>query len=176
MNKPLFDALLGMSQARSAFDERVLSALETFMKGEEETRAATRTPIPVLIPSAREGGLILLKPGQHAGPITEQVSWTTWKMVGFGLSGDLPETVQISCIQCHGGMNLLWHEDWTPLRAYQENPVSLRETPIVKAPNCVTFSVRNVGTDPVQFALWAIGEPVGKQEWDLGQPVSGKPW
>lgn len=128
------------------------------MKG--EARATARTPFPVSAPGARDGGLILLKAGQSVRAITEQISWAYWKMVGFSVSGVIPETVQIERVYCLGGMNLLWHEDWVPLQAYQENPASLRETPIIKAPNCVEFCLRNVGSEDVRFGLWALGEPV----------------
>ena len=56
MNKPLFDALVGMSQARTAFDERVLSALEASMKVDGEARATARTPIPVSPPHCADSG------------------------------------------------------------------------------------------------------------------------
>lgn len=159
MNKPFFDALVQMGQARTAFDDRMLSALEASMKG--EARATVRTPIPVSVPDERDGGLILLKAGKGAVAITEQISWARWKMVGFSLSGVIPETVQIESIRCLGGMNLLWHEEWMPLRAYQETPTPLRgEPPIISAPNHVEFSLRNVGSEPVRFGLWALGEPV----------------
>lgn len=158
MKTPLFDALVQMSQARTAFDDRMLSALEASMK--EETRATARTPFPVSAPGARDGGLLLLKAGQSIRAITEQISWTYWKMVGFSVSGAIPETVQIESVYCGGGRNLLWHSEWVPLQAYQQSPASLRENPIIKAPNCVEFSLRNVGSEDVRFGLWALGEPV----------------
>ena len=160
MNKPLFDALVGMSQARTAFDERVLSALEASMKVDGEARATARTPIPVSAPNGRANGRILLGVGECVGAVTQQTPWMRWKMVGFGLSGEITETLQIESVVCRGGVNLLWHDEWTSLLAYQGDTVSLRENPIICAPNCVEFSLRNVGKYPVQFSLWALGEPV----------------
>jgi hypothetical protein len=163
VNKPLFDALVGMSQARTAFDERVLSALEASMKVDGEARATARTPIPVSAPharDARDNGRILLGVGERVGAVTQQTPWMRWKMVGFGLSGEITETLQIESVRCLGGVNLLWHDEWTSLLAYQGDTVSLRENPIICAPNCVEFSLRNVGKYPVQFSLWALGEPV----------------
>ena len=98
--------------------------------------------------------------GERVGAVTQQTPWMRWKMVGFGLSGEITETLQIESVRCLGGVNLLWHDEWTSLLAYQGDPVSLRENPIICAPNCVEFSLRNVGKYPVQFSLWALGEPV----------------
>ena len=160
MKTPLFDALVGMSQARTAFDDRMLSALEASMKVDGEARATARTPIPVSAPHARANGRILLGVGECVGAVTQQTPWMRWKMVGFGLSGEITETLQIESVVCRGGVNLLWHDEWTSLLAYQGDTVSLRENPIICAPNCVEFSLRNVGKYPVQFSLWALGEPV----------------
>ena len=160
MNKPLFDALVQMSQARTAFDDRMLSALEASMKVDGEARATARTPIPVSAPHGRANGRILLGVGECVGAVTQQTPWMRWKMVGFGLSGEITETLQIESVVCRGGVNLLWHDEWTSLLAYQGDTVSLRENPIICAPNCVEFSLRNVGKYPVQFSLWALGEPV----------------
>ena len=98
---------------------------------------------------------------EFKGPLLEAAWKTFWvTMVGFGLSGEITETLQIESVVCRGGVNLLWHDEWTSLLAYQGDTVSLRENPIICAPNCVEFSLRNVGKYPVQFSLWALGEPV----------------